>query len=151
MKKEPREIYQRNCDAIARALWDRDFETIRAHTALPVRMITPDADVTISDKNALHQGMEELRESLSRLGATAFLRICKTAEFAPGDETRILGSHTSYVLRGATNLLPPYDSRMLMVREADGWKASDIFSHVSNRHMTVISPEIAIAHRTHKE
>lgn len=151
MTEDPREVYQRNCDAVARAVWERDFPALRAETALPVRMITPDADVTIPDDDALRRAMEELRDSLARLGASAFLRICKTAVYAPGDDTRIHGSHTTYVLRGANNVLPPYESRMLMVREADGWKASDIFSHVSNRHMTVIGPETAIAHRTNKE
>ncbi|MDG4649704.1 hypothetical protein P6F26_14765 [Roseibacterium sp. SDUM158017] len=145
------DIYQRNCDEVARAVWDRDFDLALRHIGLPLRAVTPEADVTLRDEAALIQTLEEMRENLRKLGATAFLRICREADFYPGDDGRIHGSHMSYVLRGATNLVPPYTSRMLLVRGPDGWQQTELISRVSNRHVTVLSEDIAVTHRTHTE
>jgi hypothetical protein len=145
------EIYQHNLDEVARAIWDRDFEAALKHFAFPKHMATPDSDVTIRDAEAMIETLAQLRDSMARLGATAFLRICRDAVFDPSDETRIIGHHVSYVLRGGTNVLPPYTTRMLMTRHPEGWKSVDIVSEVSNRHMTFISPEIALRHRTPKD
>lgn len=148
MSESAFDIYQRNCDAVARAVWDRDFELALAHNVLPNRLATPESDVTIPDAESLRRALSELRESLGRLGATAFLRICKDAVFDPADEHRIIGRHVSYVLRGGTNILPPYESRMVLKCTPEGWKAAEVFADVSNRYMTVISPGLAMDKRT---
>jgi hypothetical protein len=145
------DIYQRNCDVVAGAVWDRDFDLALAHIALPQRVVTTEADVTIEDKASLIRALSELRDTFTRMGATAFIRICSDADFQPGDDGTIFGTHLSYVLRGATHLVPPYRSRMILRRAPDGWKAAEIISHVSNRHMTLVSHDIAVSHRTHKD
>jgi hypothetical protein len=151
MTENAMDIYQRNLDEVAQAIWEKNFEAALAHFAFPKHMATPDADVTIHEPEAMLQALAELRESLSRIGATAFLRICKEAVFDPRDEDRIIGSHVSYVLRGGTNVVPPYTSRMVLVRQPDGWKSVDIVSEASNRYLTVIGPDIALGHRTPRE
>jgi hypothetical protein len=151
MADDPNEIYQANLDAVSRAVWDADMETALAHIAVPSRMVTPDADVTLEHRQALERALRELRDSMRRMGASAFIRICKGARFLDGDPRRIGGSHVTHILRGATGVLPPYESRMILQRFEDGWKQVEIFAHVSNRHITVISESLATEHRTRNE
>ena len=140
MAVSAQDIYQAQLDALTVALWDADADTVLANTTLPTRMTTPDTDIMIQNADEMRASLAELRRSLDRIGATAFHRICTAANFEGAD--RIRGRHTSYVLRGGSYALPPYDSDMLLVARGNAWRCAEIHSDVLNRHMTVIDPKL---------
>ena len=138
MSHNARAIYQANLDAVSRAVWEQDIDAALAHLELPNRMATQDTEFILVDAAELLRAIANLRESLTRLGATGFHRICQDAVVDPSRPDRIIGRHRSYVLRGGSHVLPPYESQMSLVQTAAGWKANDIYSEVNNRDMTVV-------------
>lgn len=123
----PRKIYQTYIDAVSICLWDGDAEGVARAMEYPHVIHLPDGDRVISDPAGQHEDTAAFRASLESLGATAFHRSCREARVDPGRPDRIVGVHTTYIMRGGSYLTAPYECTMSLVRGADGtWRADAI-------------------------
>ncbi|WP_179379531.1 hypothetical protein [Jannaschia marina] len=131
-----RETYQTHLDTVSRHLWNGEAEGVASMLRYPHVIHLPEADRIITDPEEQKKDAEAFRESLSALGATAFHRLCREARFDPNTEDRIIGIHTTYVMRGGSYLTDPYDCAMSLLRQADGrWLADAIRVSVRNSGM----------------
>jgi hypothetical protein len=140
MMQTAKDIYQAYLDTVSCALLDRDFDTVIAHYHLPHEMTSRTSSAIFHDPEALRPALLGLRESFDRLRVNALMRLCTEAEFLPGAKDRIVGRHTSYALRGAIHAVPPYESRMELIRGPDRWQSSYIHSDIGDSHVTLVSP-----------
>lgn len=140
MTQTARDIYQAYLDRVSRALLERDFDCVIDHYHLPHELASRTSSVVFHEIEVLRRALLGLRESFDQLGVNALLRLCTEAEFLPGTRDRIVGRHTSYALRGAVHAVPPYQSRMELVRGPDRWQSASIHSDIGDSHVTLVSP-----------
>ncbi|MDU8909914.1 hypothetical protein [Aestuariicoccus sp. MJ-SS9] len=134
------DIYQDHLDRLSRALWVRDFAAVADMLGLPNVMATKDARLRFDDNADLLTTLTHFRDSLQTMGATGYHRICQRAAYLAGDDTRIEGRHTTYVLRGGHYAVPPWQSDMTLELRDGVWKGMTITSDVRNSDCTVLSP-----------
>ena len=141
------QIYQLWLDEIARLLWDGDHAAVAERMTYPHVMATRDGSVHFDAPDQMAEASADFRKTLTRLGATAFHRICKEAEFVAGGD-RIEGTHTTYILRGGSFAVPPYSNRMTLQLQAGAWRGAGMTSDVNTRDVSVLSPaQLAAQHR----
>jgi hypothetical protein len=137
-------IYQAYLDQVTAWVWAGEDAKVAASMAYPQTIVTTDCEMTFDTTEGPAQmvrAVADFRASLRRLGATEYHRICSDARFLD-DGRRIEGSHVTYVLRGGTYALEPFVSRMAMRRDAaDRWRGAGLRVTVSNRCVTVLSPQ----------
>lgn len=120
------DIYQRHLDLVTGAFWDRDFATVVLETRFPHRMATSDGIEEITSPTAFREVAEIYRDRLDKMGATAFLRVCKAAAYAEGRDDRIDGVHKVYILAGGRQLIPAYFSELILLKEDGSWRGAGI-------------------------
>ncbi|WP_299817041.1 hypothetical protein [uncultured Jannaschia sp.] len=118
---EAAEIYQRLADATSRAAWDRDFDALGQLTDYPYTFTSDRGTRVTHTFEEFRADVEAFRQSLATLGATAYHRVCLKAEYVEGSPDRIDGTHRSYVLRGGSYLVDPYECAMELVRRNGLW------------------------------
>jgi hypothetical protein len=145
----PATIYQRNLDAVSEAVWTGDLALILRHIAIPNQMLTNDAEYVIASPDEMLILVTDFRAELTRLGADSYRRICRTADFVPGQDDLIVGQHETFILKNGTPLRPPYLNDMTLIRSADGlWRGCRIEARATNAGMLmIISPDMAAAQR----
>ena len=118
-----REIYQDHLDAVSEAIWDRRFDDVAALMAYPHRRRLGTRDIVVDDPDMLRAEARAFRETLDGFGATGYIRVCRHAvSDAPG---RIVGWHETFVVRGGTYQVSPYEAEITLLRHGDRWFASD--------------------------
>lgn len=138
----PREIYQAYLDEVSGNLWDGDGAGVARKLKYPHTIHLPEAERIISDPEAQTRDAAAFRESLAALRATAFHRLCRDARFDPDRPDRIVGSHTTYIIRGGSYMTEPYDCAMSLIwDEAQGWLADVIRVSVQNNGMAYYQSE----------
>jgi hypothetical protein len=144
----PTVIYQRNLDAVTQALWTGDLALILRHIAIPNQMLTNDAELIIASPDEMHLAMTDFRDTLHRLGADRYLRVCRQADFVPGRGDMISGVHDTFVLRDGMPVKPPYRNLMTLIHSADGaWRGIRIEARAENTDYPILSPDLAEAQR----
>ncbi|MGB3406135.1 MAG: hypothetical protein WBA67_01435 [Jannaschia sp.] len=128
---EPRDIYQIHLDHVSRALWDRDWEESVGYWTYPHVMKTVDGVGTVYGAEEMIVYSKAFRERMAGLGATAYHRVCVSAQYDPADNDRILGRHRTYILRGGNYLVPPYDCDMILHRAPGIWMSAGISVSIS--------------------
>lgn len=137
MMPNAKAIYQTFLDETSSMIWDHDHAAYAARMKYPYRMHTAAKDTlnkTTADTEACSRSF---RENLTSLGAQAYHRICNMADFETSG--RILGTHTSYVLRGATALLQPFKSRLVLHLENGVWLGGDFLTEIRNADLKINS------------
>lgn len=115
--RDPHEIYQEWLDTSSAALMDGDASGFVAGISLPFVMRTvAGATVLETEADLLHDAGNVI-EALRSQNVTDFIRLVKQAHYL--DEDTIEGWHTTYALRHATNVVPPFGSRVIL-RQIDG-------------------------------
>lgn len=146
---DPKAIYQAHLDVVSSALWHRDFEAVSVMMHYPDTIVAKDLtqrfDVPADNMHAARL----MRESIARLGATAYHRICVMAEFVEGDQDRIVGRHRTYLLNGGTYVIPPFESDMTLRRVGARWLGAGIRHPFAIARLTTLDP--ARAQRTHTD
>lgn len=145
MMQNAREIYQKHLDTSARAFMADDFETAMAHFATPAYLGMLDSEYQIESDDELMGCLREARESLRRMGAQAFLRVCRDAEFDDGSRTRIVGAHETLILRGGTRVIPPYRCVMTLDLVDGTWRLRGASANVLNRDYTVFGHDFVMS------
>jgi hypothetical protein len=124
--QEAWDIYQCHLDRMTRAVWERDWATVRRCIALPVRTKTAGGVRHDATADGLVDDLRGFRDAMETMGTTAYYRICQAAAFADVDRTRIGGCHRTYVLRGGNYVEPPYDCEMKLVSRDGHWLMSSV-------------------------
>jgi hypothetical protein len=144
----PATIYQRNLDAVSQALWTGDLALILRHIAIPNQMLTNDAELIIASADEMHLAMTDFRDTLRRLGADRYLRVCRKAAFVPGRHDMIIGVHDTFILSDGVPVRPPYQNLMTLIQSADaGWRGIRIEAQAENTDYPILSPDLAEAQR----
>lgn len=137
-----REIYQAHLDHVSSCLWNGDGEGVAKSLKYPHVIHLPDADRIIKDPVEQKSDADAFRESLTNLGATAFHRLCRDARADPHRPERIIGLHTTYIMRGGHYLTEPYDCAMSLVQGANGtWLADAIRVSIRDSGMAYYHPD----------
>ena len=133
MSEAARAIYQANLDTVTRAFWRRDMARLGDLLHVPTWMRLADAEVLVSTWDELRAVLEAQRDSLDRMGATEYHRICIGAEWAEGRDDWIQGRHMTYILRGGAEAVPPYPCTMDLRRFGVLWMACALDCAIRNR------------------
>ncbi|WP_238365907.1 hypothetical protein [Mesobacterium pallidum] len=136
---DPKEIYQANLDAVDLVLWQERWDELSLHLATPAVFRMADYEVRLASDADFVAMSRTLRTSLLRLGANAYHRICRAADWADDRRTRIVGSHRTFILQHGRPLVPPYVSTMPLVFEGGRWRAVGIETEVSNRQVPFVA------------
>ncbi|MEM9795681.1 MAG: hypothetical protein AAF919_04285 [Pseudomonadota bacterium] len=126
MEGTAQEIYQGHLDLVSQAVWDRDYDRVAAVMRYPHVIHLAESDHLIDTEAELKLDVETFRDSLMGLGATAYHRVCRDASFDPSDDDRITGRHLTYVMRGGSYLVEPYNCAMILTRVDGVWLGSGI-------------------------
>ena len=144
----PTAIYQQNLDAVSRALWTGDLALMRGHIAIPNQMLTNDAELVIASADEMFLVMTDFRETLRRLGADRYLRVCRTADYVQGRTDMIIGTHDTFVLRDDVPVRPAYQNLMTLILCGDGrWRGVRIEARAENADYPILSPDLAEGQR----
>lgn len=137
--KAAREIYQANLDAVTALFLASDLDRIGDHLGIPGEARTSDGCVRLETYAQLHAMLREQRASLRRLGATDYLRVCKSAQFSSAAQTCIDGTHETHILRGGSYVMPPYPcEQQLRLCDDSRWRAFRIACKIRNADFSVI-------------
>lgn len=137
MTQDARQIYQQHLDISARAFMADDFEAAMTHMATPAYLGMLDSEYQIDTDGEMLECLREARESLRRMGAQAFLRVCRDARFDAGSPDRIVGAHETLILRGGARIIPPYRCVMTLDLVDGSWRVRGASANVANRDYTV--------------
>lgn len=137
----PREIYQAFLDDVSSRLWDGDAVGVARRLKYPHTIHLPEADRVMTSAEEQMRDTQVFIDSLMTLKATAFHRLCRDARFDPGRGDRIVGIHTTYIIRGGSYLNDPYDCAMSLVLDgSQGWLADTIRVSIRNSRMAYYHP-----------
>lgn len=120
--------YQACIDAIKRDFWDRDWDALVAHIAVPNRMTAQDTARVFETRAEWRAVAQATRAGFADNGISEYHRICRGAFFIGGDRRTILGVHETYILRGSAFVVPPYHGYMRLVRGAERWMSEGLHS-----------------------
>ena len=140
---EVKGIVQAHLDLVSVALWERRWEAVADAVAYPHVIDTVDRSLTMHTREALIREVRLLRDNLDALAATAYHRICLRAELT--DAGTIVGLNRTYILRGGSYVVAPYETTMTLVRSdpaagGDGaWRSSR--ATVSKPLVTLLYPQ----------
>jgi hypothetical protein len=137
------EAYQANLDAVSYILMSGDFSEIATHLALPTEVRIDDVRLHLDSVEDIVAMLSEQRESVLRMGATEYHRICTGAEFTDPEQTRIEGTHTTYILEGGTYLMSPYPCRQWLRFQTGVWRASLLECKVKNVDYSIVGHRTA--------
>lgn len=113
-------IYQTHLDVSTECVFDGRAEDYAKHAQLPYVFRTGEGIEVIEIIDDLHQDIGQIHAWLKSQRVSDFHRIARSARFL--DEDTIEGFHVTYALRGATPVVDPYTSRMILRRLGDLWR-----------------------------
>jgi hypothetical protein len=122
MSDEAIDIYQAHLDTSTRLVFRGDAEAYGEHAQLPFVFRTAQGVEVIETANDLSDDIRQVHEWLASQGVTDYHRIARSARYL--DEDTIEGFHVTYALRGATPVVEPYASRMILKRVGEIWKTT---------------------------
>lgn len=129
--EDPKAVYQNWLDETSNALMAGDTAAFTKAVSLPFVMRTV-VDVTVQETlDDVLEDAENVVDALRSQQVTDYVRLVKRARYLTED--LIEGWHTTYVLRGAINVVAPYGNRMLMARIDGVWKVCEA-EHELNGH-----------------
>jgi hypothetical protein len=116
------ELYQAHLDLTTPMVFSADTADYCAHAPLPFVFCTGMGTEVIETEADLAADIRQIGDWLRSQGVTDFHRIARAAQFL--DDDTIEGFHTTYALRRALPVVDPYESRLILRRSGDVWKAS---------------------------
>lgn len=114
------DIYQAHLDASTRLVFRGEPEAYAEHAQLPFVFRTAQGVEVIETAKDLGGDIRQVHEWLGSQGVTDYHRIAREARYL--DDDTIEGFHVTYALRGATPVVDPYVSRMILKRTNDMWR-----------------------------
>lgn len=142
-KNEALQIYQSNLDIVSHAFINEDYETLRLYLGTPGYICSAEAQVYLETQEQLERTIGVSLRSVRAMGADAYIRICRSADFEGPNADRIVGEHETFILRKGAPTIPPYMNAMTLTLDAGIWRAFGLFSNVSVHDYRILSLEDA--------
>lgn len=141
------DIYQSNLDAVSEAILTGDLPLLCRHVAIPIMLYGPASEVVVTSVEEMEILIAEYRQELIAKGFTSYIRTCRSARFQAGTRDMILGRHSTLILAGRSEIMPPFDVDMALMRIEGTWKA--IWQQVVLREAPIefLAPDIAQAQK----
>lgn len=122
MTRDAIDIYQAHLDVSTRHVFAGESEAYADHAQLPFVFRTAQGVEVIETTADLAADIGRLCQWLRSQNVSDYHRIAREARFL--DDETIEGFHITYALRGATPVIEPYASRMILKRAGGMWKTS---------------------------
>ncbi len=119
-RPEPKAICQAWLDRSSVALMDGDVDTVVSMTSFPFTLRTSECEGVVEYAEDLRGDVAAVAGALKGQNVTNFIRLVESAQYL--DKDTIEARHTTYTLRDATTLSPPYGSRIVLRRIGEDWK-----------------------------
>lgn len=132
---DPHTLYQDWLDTTSSALMTGDAEGIVRMISIPFIMRTATAELVLESPDDLLSDTRNVIQGLKIQDVTHYIRLVKQARYL--DEDTIEGWHTTYVLRNAAAVTPPYSNRMIMRRMEGIWKVCEADNELSGNRFPV--------------
>jgi hypothetical protein len=115
------DAYQAHLDISTRFVFNGDAEGYARHAQLPFVFCTAQGVEVVETAADMAHDIHRMHDAIRSHGATDYHRIARSARYL--DTDTIEGFHVTYALRGAIKVFEPYESRMILRRVDDLWKA----------------------------
>jgi hypothetical protein len=128
--EDPVGIYQGVLDQVSAAVMAADPATARPWFQIPYTMRTLGGEFTVRTEQDFDTDLLSHAQHLHSQGVTDYVRLCRRARYLTID--CIAGAHVTHTLRNAFEVVPPYDTRMILIRGADRWRVAEAEHDVLN-------------------
>ncbi|UWQ16502.1 hypothetical protein [Jannaschia sp. M317] len=143
MSQSARDIYQRHLDTVSEAMWSEDHDRVAQMMHYPHTMIYSDRQQIVRAPEELAETSRLAKQRLLDMGASAYHRVCLSAEFDVASPSRIIGRHMTFVLNGGTYLVPPYQGRMTLEIQDHLWRGIGILTEVDPTKINLLHPDLS--------
>ncbi|MBF9051851.1 hypothetical protein GTA62_17750 [Roseobacter sp. HKCCD9010] len=133
--QDPSKIYQVWLDETSALLLDGETERFVDQVALPFVMRTTADETVFETREDLIGDMITVTQNLKNQQVTHYIRLVNKARYI--NHLVIEGWHTTYMLRDAIAVVPPYGSRMILRLEDNAWYLAEAEHELSNRRFPV--------------
>ena len=134
------QLLQSYLDEIGTAVLVGDWETYRAHVALPFTLITEAATLTVETEEDLRKGFDSFHDMLRFQKVTQYIRLADSAVAL--SDTLISGRYVSHFIAGAHRIIPPFRSTMTLRLIGNRWVAVAITNSTSNMQWPIQVPRV---------
>lgn len=136
--------YQEHLDFVSEALWAERYEDVASRMHYPHSIACDNLVQRIDSPAELVDTARIARASMTRVGGTAYHRVCLEASFDPTNDAVIHGRHRTFLLRGGTYVIDPYESDMTLRRGRGGiWLGAGVIHGVAVATITTLDPSRA--------
>ncbi len=136
---DPVAIYQGILDRLSSAALHGDMATCLRLIRRPFRSSTLAVSEVIETEEALEAYMMSFTDWLRAQRATDYIRLARDAAYLSRD--RIEGTHYTHVISGGQRVIPPYASRMTIVRSDEVWQVAEAVHALANVRFPIRRPE----------
>jgi hypothetical protein len=138
--KSAKDIYQQVVDTLSDALMQNDFAPFSGLVAFPHIMQTLSTTIVMADQTELRVCFDSFALTLKAQSVTDYIRVVDFADFTSDD--RIVGQHTSYILRRCHHIAQPYPNRLTLDRGNGIWRVSRAVNAITNVTWPIFLPVV---------
>ncbi|SPJ24729.1 hypothetical protein [Palleronia abyssalis] len=136
----PQLDFQAWLDARNASFFEADFTTNLGLVEIPFAVTTRTSVIIIDSVEKLRSGFDAWRRMLQQQSATHMVStVRQVSELGEG---LIAGQYETRILRGATNVCPPYMSTATLNLSRDGWKAISVGTGMYNDRWPFLFPKV---------
>lgn len=123
--------FQDFLDRISACWTENDFDTWRAHIALPLHFITRAGTLENKDIADLSRDWDLYQSHLRALGITQIIRSADSIEQT--DHDSLMGTYRTQMFASGQRVVGPYTSSAMLMRCCDSWRISSIMNALGHR------------------
>ncbi len=135
---DPLAAYQAALDVVSDAVMSGNIEAVRRMSRLPYPVRSLKGSFLVDSDEKLVANFAGFSRKVRELGVTHYIRIAREARFL--DRDRIEGIHMTYLYRNGEEVLPPYENRMILIREFGFWRVAAADHAMLNDSWPVVLP-----------
>lgn len=140
---EPDVLLQDWLDRMSAATLAGDWPTYAAHVALPFRLMTETADLTVTTEAELQRGFDGFVAALRGQQVSDYIRLVTSAQ---GDGEALHGTYVTHLLAESVRILPRFESAITLRRTRSIWRATIITNTLNNDRWPIDVPGVTPRH-----
>jgi hypothetical protein len=118
-------------DDVGAAVMGGNFEAYADRIRLPFSILTSVASIDITTETDLRAGFDDFAELIRTKGVTEMIRVVMDA-WNEGPDA-IVGFYETNLIDGRDHVMPPFYSKMWLLRAEGAWKVTKIHNTVQDR------------------
>ena len=135
-----RDLYQMRCDEVSEAFMGADIPYLQSCVLLPMEIITTSSRIVISTPDQIESAAMAHIEALKAQNVTSYFRLATDAHLKDAD--RMVGTHTTHILRGAARVCPPFLSRTEWVLDGQTWRIIKMDLSIRDAKLPIGVPDV---------